>query len=435
MKFYDREEELKLLEKDRIRSADKGSALTVITGRRRIGKTALIRESEKESKMLYVFTERVNESVLCQLFADNAKTDLGIELFNTGKFRDIFKQLMAYGENNNYTLVIDEFQELKKINKSITSIIQNLWDEYKGRTKINMIVCGSVHSMMIKMFQDGKEPLFGRASSIFNLRPFRPSVIRTILRDHDPNYKKEDLLFLYAVTGGVPKYIELLMDKGATSFEKMLDAVCDLNSIFLTDGKNLLISEFGTDYMTYFSILHMIANGKNTQKEINDVTGKECGAYLENLESKYDMIRKNRPIFSKENSRDVRWKISDNYLRFYFRFINTNMSAVELKKYDVLKEKIRSEYTEYSGKVLEDYFAEKIAEEERITNIGSHWDRKGENEIDIVALNDLDGKAIVTEVKRNPKKANIDELKRKAGTIQDLNKYDLEYRVLSLDDM
>ena len=434
MKFYDREEELKILEKNRTMSA-KGSVFTVITGRRRIGKTALIKESEKEGNMLYVFVPRVNENVLCQLFANNARTDLGMELVDSGKFRDIFKQLMAYGENNEYTLVIDEFQELERIDRSIMSSIQDLWDEYKGRTKINMIVCGSVQSMMVRIFERNKEPLFGRATSKFNMGPFRPSVIRVILRDHDPDYKNEDLLFLYAVTGGVPKYMELLMDEGATTIENMLDRICSRDSLFLTDGKDLLISEFGADYMTYFSILHLIANGKNAQRDINNATGKDCGTYLENLEKKYNIIRKSRPIFSKENSRDVRWSISDNYLRFYFRFISGNLSAAEFGRYDLLKESIRSGYTEYSGRVLEDYFVQKIAEGERFTAIGSHWDRKGENEIDIVVLNDLDGKAIVTEVKRNPKKADLGDLKRKAGTVSGLNGYEIEYRLLSLDDM
>ena len=434
MRFYNREEELNILKKNRAMS-EKGSVFTVITGRRRIGKTALIEESEKEGKMLYVFVQRVNEAVLCQHFVNNAKRDLGIELTDSGKFHDIFRQLMAYGENNNYTLVIDEFQELEKINKSIMSSIQELWDRYKRRTKVNMIVCGSVHSMMVKIFQNNKEPLFGRATSSFNVGPFGPSIVKTILKEHNPDYEPDDLLFLYAVTGGVPKYIELLMDEGATTFDKMLDRICSMDSLFLTEGKNLLISEFGTDYMTYFSILHLIANGMNTQGEINNAIGKDCGAYLETLENKYGIIRKSRPVFSKENSRGIRWRISDNYLRFYFRFINSNISSVELKRYGFLKGEIRSGYKDYSGKVLEDYFIQKIAEEENFTDIGSYWDRKGENEIDIITIDDRNKKVTFTEVKRNPKKGNISDLKRKAATVSGADGYDQEYRILSLSDM
>ena len=434
MKFYDREEELKVLEKNRTMSAN-GSVFTVITGRRRIGKTALINESEKEGNVLYVFIPRVNETTLCRHFVKNAMADLGLELTDSGKFRDIFRQLMEYGENNNYTLVLDEFQELEIIDRSILSSIQELWDRYRHKTRINLIVCGSLHSMMIKIFENNKEPLFGRATSKFKIGPFGTDAIKTILKDHCPDYKNEDLLFLYAVTGGVPNYMELLMDAGATTMEKMLDHICSRDSLFLTDGRDLLISEFGKDHMTYFSILQMIADGKNSQREINDVTGKDCGVYLENMEKKYDILQKSRPIFSDGNSRDVRWKISDNYLRFYFRFISSNISAVERKRYDLLRDEIVSGFSEYSGRVLEDYFLRKAGEQERFTSIGSYWDRKGENEIDMIVLHERSKKAIVAEIKRNPKKLNIGELKRKTETVRGLKGYEIEYRTLSMEDM
>ena len=433
MRFYDREEEMEVLERNRTMSA-KAGVFTVITGRRRIGKTSLIKESEKYGKVLYFFIPRINETLLCEHLTGDAKTDLGITLINSGRFRDLFEQLIRYGMENNFTFVIDEFQELDRIDKSIMSSIQEIWDEYGSRSKINLIVCGSVQSMMIRIFERNKEPLFGRATSKFNIGPFRPSVVKEILKDHNPDYESDDLLFLYMVTGGVPKYIELLMDAGATSFESMLDRVCSSDSYFLTDGKDLLISEFGKDYRTYFSILQLIANGKNTLREINNVTGKESGTYLEILEKEYNIIKKARPIFSKENSRDVRWQISDSYLRFYFRFISGNLSAVEFKRYDLLKDAIRNGYESYSGKVLENYFIAKIAEEERFTEIGAYWDRKGHNEIDIVVLNGPK-KATVIEVKRDLRKASIPELKEKSETVQGLKGYEVEYRALSLGDM
>jgi AAA+ ATPase superfamily predicted ATPase len=289
--------------------------------------------------------------------------------------------------------------------------------------------------MMIRIFEHNKEPLFGRASSKLNVGPFRPSILKTVLAEHNPDYDGDDLLFLYMVTGGVPRYIELLIDSGAVTFEKMVDRICAPDSHFLTDGRDLLISEFGKDHGTYFSILQLIANGKNTLREISDSTGKDCGAYLEVLSKEYGIIRKNRPVFSKDNSRNTRWQISDNYLKFYFRFISSSMSAVEFGRYDLVKENIISGYPQYSGKVLEDYFKEKIAEEERFTRIGSHWDRKGQNEIDIVVLDDPGKRAVVAEVKRNPDRAGIGSLKRRTETIPELNGYSVEYRILSQDDM
>ena len=434
MKFYDREAELEILHRNRTMSK-RNSVFTVITGRRRMGKTALIKESEKDGKFLYFFVTRGSEVLLCEQLAENAQRDLGITLINSGRFRDLFMQLMRYGEENDFTFVIDEFQDLERVNRSITSSIQNHWDEYKSKSKVNLIVCGSVYSMMIKIFRNNKEPLFGRATSRLSLGPFRPSVVKTILKDHNPNYTKDDLLFLYMVTGGVPKYIETLMDMGATTFDKMLNAVCTQDSIFLTDGEDILISEFGKEYGTYLSILELIASGKNTLGEIDNSTGKESGAYLENLEKKYGLIKRSKPLFSKDGGRGVRWQISDNYLRFYFRFICGNRSMIELKSFDHLKKIIADEYAQYSGTVLEDYFREKMIEEEDLTNIGSYWDRKGQNEIDVIAVNDTDMKAIVADVKRDPKKVNLPELKKKVETVPGLNGYEIEYRGLSLNDM
>jgi len=434
MRFYDREEELEILRKNKEMSK-KAGMFTVITGRRRIGKTTLIKESESGGRFLYLFVPRSSESLLCEQLVKNAEEDLNINLFDTGRFRDLFEQLLIYGEKNNFTFVIDEFQDLKRMNGSAMSSIQELWDRYKKSSKMNLIVCGSVYSMMTEIFENEKEPLFGRATSKMNIAPFRPSVVKTILKEHNPDFVPDDLLFLYMVSGGVPKYIELLMDAGAVTLRDMLNSVCSMDSQFTTDGKDRLVSEFGTDHGIYFSILQMIAGGKNTLSEISSAIGKEAGAYLDNLEKKYGLIRKNRPLFSESGSRNVRWRISDNYLRFYFRFMNSNISLIELRRYDILKERILFEYESYSGSVLEDYFREKTAEEERITEIGAYWDRKGQNEIDMIVLNDMDMNATAVEIKRDRRRGNAERLKEKTERIRELKDYDVTHKILSLDDM
>ncbi|MDD3890364.1 MAG: DUF234 domain-containing protein, partial [Syntrophomonadaceae bacterium] len=244
------------------------------------------------------------------------------------------------------------------------------------------------------------------------------------------------LLCLYMLTGGVPKYIDLLMEAGAATKDKILDMVTRPDSPFIGEGKELLISEFGKEYGTYFSILQLIASGKTTQSEIDSIIGKNTGAYLVNLEKEYSLITKNKPMFSKPESRKARWSLNDNYLRFWFRFIYPNQSLIEMGKYDLLRETIDKNYEQYSGFILEKYFRAKMAEEERITAIGSYWDSKGENEIDLIALNDLDKTAIVAEVKRNPKKIDMALLQAKADSIKkELAKYEVELRGLSMNDI
>lgn len=436
MKFYDRKTEMAILNATWEQSK-RSACFTVMVGRRRIGKTALLLESFKENKYLYLFVSRRNEALLCAQFQNDAEKALGLRLFgNITQFRDLFEQLMIYATKENVTLIIDEFQEFERVNPAIFSDIQNLWDQYKQDAKINFIVCGSIYSMMMKLFEDTKEPLFGRLTSKIILKPFSVSVIKEILGDYNAHFTPEDLLCLYTLTGGVAKYITLFMEAGATTVKQMLQYVTRPDSPFLGEGKELLIAEFGKEYGTYFSILQLIASGKTSQAEVDSIIGKNTGAYLVNLEKNYSLISKNKPLFSKPESRKARWVIIDNYLRFWFRFIVPNQSLLEMGRHDLLREYIENNYVQYSGLLLEKYFREKMAERERVTEIGNYWDTKGQHEIDLIALNTLDKTATVVEIKRNPQNINLSALKEKATVIhKELSPYKVEFKGLSLGDM
>jgi AAA+ ATPase superfamily predicted ATPase len=453
MKFYNRKEELEMLEQNRLQSEKKG-CFTVLVGRRRIGKSALILESLKKQKnlsaspghtgterivsaSLYLFVSRQTEAVLCGHFQEEAEKNLGLKIFGEiSRFRDLFEQLLVFAETSPYTLVIDEFQEFERINPAIFSEIQELWDKYKDRARIHLIACGSIYSMMLKIFEHGKEPLFGRMTSKITLRQFRISVIKKILKDHNPAYTPEDLLCLYMLSGGIPKYIELLMDWGACTFDQMLDRAVRPDSPFLNEGRELLIGEFGRDYGTYFSILQLIAGGKNTQAEIDSIIGKNTGAYLVNLERDYSLIARIRPMFSKPESRNGRWKISDQYLRFYFRFICPNQALIETGRNKQLLSLIRKNYEQYSGSVLEDYFRTKITEETDVSAAGAFWDKRGENEIDCIALSAAAKTALVAEIKRKAEKISLSALEAKTAALQkELAGFRITCRGFSMEDM
>ncbi|MFV0554205.1 MAG: ATP-binding protein [Mangrovibacterium sp.] len=436
MKFYNRTTELDLLARG-MEQSKKSACFTVMVGRRRIGKTSLLLESVKGEKFLYLFVSRKNEALLCEQFQAEAHRALGLHIFGSiTQFKDLFEQLLIFATKEHYTLIIDEFQEFDNVNPSIFSDIQNLWDQYKGQCTINFIASGSIYSMMMKIFENRKEPLFGRLTSKITLKPFAVRVVKEIIQDFNPQYSSEDLLCLYLLTGGVPKYIDLLMEAGATTKDRMLDLVARADSPFIGEGKELLIAEFGKEYGTYFSILQLIAAGKTTQSEIDSIIGKNTGAYLANLDQEYSLITRKRPLFAKPESRKNRWSLNDNYLRFWFRFIFPNQSLIEMSRHDLLREFIDSKYEQYSGLILEQYFQKKFSEEERVSKIGSHWDGKGENEIDLIVLNDFDRTAIVAEVKRNPKKIDLSLLQKKANSIKkELAKYQVELRGLSMEDM
>ena len=443
MKFYNREKELALLEKTRQIAFTKHSQMTVLTGRRRIGKTKLILKSCEESPTVYLFVSRSNESMLCRGFAQHINTVLS-NIFipeSVDSFADVFVMLMRAGKTERYNLVIDEFQEFFYINPTIYSKMQDIWDRYKDSTFVNFVASGSVYTLMNQIFMDSREPLYGRCDSIIKLRPFSTSVLKEILYDHKPDYNHEDLLALYTFTGGVPKYIDLFMQKGCTDMESMVDYIVQLDSPFLNEGKALLIQEFGKKYGNYFAILADIANGRNTTAEIEQNMGDTViGGHIKRLEEDYELIVKKRPIMSKEGTQTVRFEISDLFLRFWFRYFIKYHRLIEMENYEQLGQLIKSDYTTYSGLILEQYFRQKMMESRNFIDIGSWWqNKKGKEacEIDIVGIYAEGNKALVAEVKRQRKNFKPEDFAVKVETLRNkvLHKYDIQTKCFTMEEM
>ena len=436
MKFYNRKEELLLLEKNRIQSK-RQSIMTTLIGRRRTGKTSLLLKSVEDTAHLYLYVSKDNEQLLCKKFQEQATAALGIQIYGQiTSFGQLFEQLMKYGIENHYTLIIDEFQNFLSINKAIPSSIQDVWDRYKDRSHVNLVLCGSIYSMMKKIFENGDEPLYGRRDSNMRLLPFSIDTLKQILHDHNPAYTSDDLLCLYMLTGGVAKYVALLMDAGAINKEMMLQYALATDSPFLTEGTELLVSEFGRDYGTYFSILQLIAGGMTMQSEIDSVIGKNTGAYLSNLHKDYTFISKNIPILSKQGVRNIKWQIDDPFLRFWFRFVYPYQGLIESNQTALLLQYVTDNYMQFTGKTLERFYHDRAMQSGRFTRIGNWWDKKGENEIDMVALNEFEKTCVIAEIKRNPKKLSRSTLEAKARfLLPALTNYQITYSLLSLDDI
>jgi AAA+ ATPase superfamily predicted ATPase len=292
---------------------------------------------------------------------------------------------------------------------------------------------------MHKIFEDYKAPLFGRATQFLHVKPFTISVLKKILADNYPDFTPDDLLALYAFTGGVAKYVQLLIDNRSFTFKDMLNFIVREDSQFIMDGKNMLIEEFGKDYTVYFTILSAIARGENTRGQIEGVVGSEIGGYLTRMEHDYGLITKNIPLFAKSETKNVHYAIDDNYLTFWFRFVYKYSHIIEIAQFDMLKQYIERDYATFSGKVLERYFREKLIEQGGFTRIGAFWDKTGQNEIDLIALNELDQTAMIAEIKRNEKHIRYNLLKEKANNMMtktgQMKGYNIEYKGLSLNDM
>lgn len=434
MKFYNREKELLNL-KNIEKLSKESSKMTVIVGRRRIGKTTLIKKAYPTK--VYLFVSKKDEALLCDEFINIIQKSLDIKIFGEfTKFNMLFEYMMELSKDRSFTLVIDEFQEFLHINSSIYSDMQNIWDEYKDKTKLNLVLSGSIYSLMKKIFEDKKEPLFGRADNKINIKAFSVNTLKEILSQNYPKFLNADLLSFYMLTGGVAKYVEIFVDREAYTLDKQLDLIFDEYSLFLEEGKNLLIEEFGKQFSTYFSILSLIASSKTSRSQIESILGKNIGGYLDRLENEYTIIKKVKPIFAKEGSRTIKYEIIDNFFNFWFRFIYKYKSTIEIENYEYVKDIIKRDFSTYSGKFLEKYFIQKLMLSNDFSNIGTYWEKANQNEIDIVAINDDTKTLFIAEVKINPKKIDMDILKEKSQKlIAKYKNYEVQYKGYSLEDM
>ena len=440
MKFYDRTEELAILRRIR-RDSLSSARFTVLTGRRRVGKTELLKHAFAKEGYLYFFIARRSEAELCENFTAEVVEKLGVP--SPGRFAhvsDVIAYVMKLAKDRPITLIVDEFQELGRIDGGAYSSLQRDWDLLKNEMRLNLIVSGSVHRLMNRIFRDRHEPLYGRQTEFLKLSPFSLRVQKEILSDCHPGMKNEDLLALYALTGGVAKYVELLMDNRAYDRDAMLDVVFRPESTFQEEGKACLSDEFGKDYGTYFTILSAIARGRTGRSDIeNAVGGGEVGGYLKNLMDEYGLISRLQPVFDKPQAKNVRYRLDDNFFLFWFRFIARYSYMLEIGAHERLKELVKRDWNVFSGQMLERYFRQQYAERKGFTRIGSWWDRKGENEIDLIAEDELDKRAVIAEIKRDPERLSLAVLKGKAEVFSRvsgrLKGYRVDHRLLSLEDM
>lgn len=439
MRFFDREQELSKLQQVRMLSQE-NAMFTVVTGRRRIGKTSLVLHAFDDEPILYFFVARKAESELCRDYVEEISLKLNVPVLGSPtRFSEIFDYLMKLSHTKAFTLFIDEFQDFYRINRSVFSEMQRIWDLNKEGSRVNLVVGGSINTLMNRIFKNEKEPLYGRQTMTLKVMPFRTSVLKDVLSEYRSDYTSEDLLSLYLYTGGVAKYVELLTDYHQLDAQQMLDFIIAQDSPFIDEGKNLLVEEFGKDYSMYFSILSLIARGHNTRGDMEGILGAEIGGQLTKLQDDYGLVSKEQPLLEKSANKNIHYAIRDNFLRFWFRFVYKYNYMLEIGAYDKLREIVRRDYTTYSGKVLEAYFREKLAESGRYTRIGYWHDRKGENEIDIIGVDDLSQTLTFYEVKRQASELDMAILRSKADAFLKATHgyadYKVAYQGLSMADM
>ena len=441
MRFFGREIELKELRKVRELSQER-SRFTVLTGRRRVGKTELSREAFDDGKTPYLNLPitRQPEVTLCAQLQEEAERVLHLGIHGTcTRFGELFRELMKEAERRPYTLVIDEFQEFDRTNPGVYGDIQHIWDEYHNKTKLNLVVNGSVNRLMNKIFFDDSQPLYGRNTGTLMLKPFGPSLLKEIFRCYKPDYTNSDLLALWTVSGGVARCVDMMMSAHAFTKAEMLEEIFSPLSAYIPEGRTILADEFGSDYGTYFTLLAAISAGQTTSAELKNLLGTEVGGFLAKLEDQYSIVEKKQPIFGKPTSKNAHFQVDDCFFRFWFRFVHKLSYLNELGRRDRMRDIAERDFDVFSGYALERYFAAKIVEDKGCTRIGSWWDRKGENEIDIVSEDEIAETLAFYEVKIDASRFDAACLAEKVEAFfaKNPDKRNLHYKtgLLSIGDM
>lgn len=384
-RFVDREQEMATLQSEYDRD---GSALVVLYGRRRVGKTTLISEFIKNKKALFFLASEESESQNRLAFQEKAADFLNSDLLKNVEVKSwdvLFKAIMDTHFDSKPVIVLDEFQYLGKSNPAFPSVFQRIWEEILKDRQVMVILCGSLISMMQSQTLAYDSPLYGRRTAQIRLKqiPF------AYYHQFFPEKSRKELIEMYAVTGGVPKYIELFSQ--SNDIYSAIET-CVLNrSGYLYDEPHFLLQQEVSEVGSYFSIIKAVAAGNTKLSAIAgvlEVKSTSLTKYLKTLID-LDILEREVPVTedSPEKSKKGLYKIKDNYLRFWFAFVYPNMSFIESGHGRIVMDKIRKNLVRnHIAFVYEDICRERMWEINAegvwpfyFSKLGRYWDSKEEN--------------------------------------------------------
>jgi uncharacterized protein len=372
--FVDRKQEISLLNK----IYDQGKAeLILLYGRRRIGKTRLLKEFIKDKNSFYFIGD---------ISADILKTFETVIKERFVKFQnwdDFFDFLTIEGKKR-AVVILDEFQYLYKVEKAWPTIMQRRWEDLKN-TKIMIILCGSIISSIYKIAMGYGSALYGRKTYEIELTSLSFIDSKNFMKQ----YNIEDFVYIYTTTGGIPRYLEEMNDN-ISIWENIKENIANKNCFLYREPLNLFYEEFKNPSV-YLSIIHSLSEGEKKFNEISTIADISMGKltkYLNVLE-RVKIIKKIVPVTEKkERTRNTQYILMDNYIRFWFKFIYPNRSFIELDETSSVISKLKKELNSLVGYSFEEICSQFLIQKKPIvfTNIGKWWHNK--EEIDIVGLND-----------------------------------------------
>ncbi len=342
--FVDRENELRILEREWNR---KGFSMIILYGRRRVGKTTLLKKFCSNKPYIYYMAIEASYDTLCKEFSETVSKVLKVPI--SGDIIDVIEAIPRLYKDR-IAIVLDEFQYIVESDELFPSRLQRAIDSTLKNSRIKLILCGSAVSFFKRRLLGYKSPLFGRRESSLRVHPMKFIDIKEFF----PRYSPTELSMIYGVVGGTPAYLAKL-DPNKSPFENIRDVISP-GSYLYDEAVNLLRQEV-REPRTYFTILSSIAEGRTSMSEIASIANvdpRTIVKYVELLEE-LEVIRRVKPIGFRK---PVRLEIRDNYFRFWFTYVYKLRSMLEYGYIDEALAYIRKTFNDYMSRVFENIVEE-----------------------------------------------------------------------------
>ena len=418
--FISRTEELSVLESE---YTSVNSAFSVLYGRRRVGKTALISKYIENKPHIYLYATEGNLALQLENFTRELTKLSDLSYAKNIKFEtfeEAFEFLAQLKLSAKLVVAIDEYQNLCHLDNAFSSKLQRVWDLYLSASNIHLILCGSVLSMMHSEVLAYNAPLYGRRTTNIHLK----SVRFRYLSEFVPTRRKLELMELYASFGTIPKYLQMV-DSNKTLLENIEDNILNKNSYLYSEGMFLLKQEIN-DVGSYFAILESISKGNSKVGDISSNLGLHSShlpRYLAKL-IELDIVQKEVPVTETNplKSKLGRYRIKDKFLNFWFYYVYKNMSYLELGQTQTVIDEIKINFNDrFVSFAFEDYCLEEILQEPLKylsfvpKRVGRWWNNQ--EEIDIVAMDDENICFIECKWQNKVDKAKVEHLLKQKSKI------------------
>lgn len=389
--FVGRIKELEFIEK---KFNSKKSEILVLYGRRRIGKTELLRKFASNKEHIFYACSESESNYQLRSISERFLKSYPIPYFkNFSTWEELFRVFLEYESDHKKLLIIDEFPYLVKNNKAIPSLLQKAWDELNTLNESMIIICGSSMSFIEKDLLSEKNPLYGRTTGIYKMDPLSFDEVKIFLSGR----KKEDQIKIYSILGGIPHYLKQF-DENLDVEENIIHNILEKGCTLYSEVDFLLRQEL-REISTYNTLISVIALGNTKLNEIHQKTNidkNKISVYLKNLIELGILIREfpvTEKLKAKANVQRGLYRIVDPYFRFWFRFILPNLSDLEEgQNRFVYSEYVSNFLNEHISYTFEDISIQHLKQKNYkkelpfvFKEIGRYWNKT--DEIDIVAFN------------------------------------------------